>query len=140
MRALRHRLKYGARAGDGGVCRALRLEFHAREVGDANRSTRVERPFDYIENAFFPGRTFTDWDDLNAQARAWCDRVNAKYRRHLHASPRELFAAESAQLVPLPGYLPDVYALCRRRAGTSRRITGSPSPTTTSPSSRRSFR
>jgi hypothetical protein len=90
------------------------FEFRAHEVGDANRSARVERPFDYIENNFFPGRTFTDWEDLNAQARSWCDRVNAKYRRHLHASPRELFAAESVHLVPLPGYVPDVYALHER--------------------------
>jgi transposase len=44
-------------------------------VGDANRSARVERPFDYIENNFFPGRTFTDWEDLNAQARSWCVKV-----------------------------------------------------------------
>ena len=52
--------------------------FRAHAVGDANRSARVERPFHYIENNFFPGRTFSDWTDLNAQAREWCERVNGK--------------------------------------------------------------
>jgi transposase len=88
--------------------------FRAHEVGDANRSARVERPFDYIDKNFFAGRSFADWSDLNVQARVWCDKVNAKHRRHLHASPRELFAMERAHLKPLPIYVPDVYALHHR--------------------------
>ncbi|MBX3273875.1 MAG: transposase [Sandaracinaceae bacterium] len=86
----------------------------AHEVGDADRSGRVERPFHYIENNFLAGRTFADWPDLNAQAIEWCDRVNAKPRRHLHASPRELFALERTHLRPLPAYVPEVYALHHR--------------------------
>lgn len=39
--------------------------FMAHELGDANRSARVERPFHYIENNFYPGRTFVSIDDLN---------------------------------------------------------------------------
>jgi hypothetical protein len=69
--------------------------FRAHELGDANRSARVERPVHYIENNFFVGRTFSDWADLNAQARAWCDKVNGRYKRHLRAVPRELFAVRS---------------------------------------------
>ena len=88
--------------------------FRAHEVGDANRSGRVERPFHYIENNFFKGRTFSDWADLNAQARAWCDRVNGKYKRHLRAVPRELFAVEKLRLTPLPVWVPDVYRLYQR--------------------------
>jgi hypothetical protein len=30
----------------------------AHQPGDKNRSGRVERPFHYIENNFYPGRTF----------------------------------------------------------------------------------
>src|SRR3954468_20940822 len=52
------------------------FRFVAHERGDANRSARVERPFWFIENNFLAGRTFSDWDDLNQQARQWCDRVN----------------------------------------------------------------
>jgi transposase len=88
--------------------------FAAHEKGDANRSARVERPFDYVENNFFAGRDFTDLDDLNAQALAWSDKVNAAHRRHLHASPRELFAVEQPHLVPLPIWVPDVYLLHHR--------------------------
>lgn len=90
------------------------FEFRAHAVGNANRSAHVERSFDFIENNFLAGRTFADFDALSAEARAWCDRVNATFRRHLHASPRELFAAESARLVPLPAYVPDVYLLHQR--------------------------
>jgi transposase len=68
----------------------LGFRFVAHEIGDANRSGRVERPFHFIENNFLAGRTFADWEDLNQQARAWCDRVNATYKKHLRAIPTEL--------------------------------------------------
>jgi hypothetical protein len=92
----------------------FRFTFRAHEIGDANRSARVERPFDYIDNNFLAGRRFTDWADLNAQARAWCDRVNAAHKRHLHASPRELFAAERVRMRRLPEHVPEVYLLHQR--------------------------
>ena len=41
-------------------------------------------------------------------------KVNAAPKRHLHASPRELFAAEAPQLHPLPTWIPEVYALHQR--------------------------
>jgi hypothetical protein len=88
--------------------------FVAHEKGDANRSARVERPFHYVERNFLAGRTFEDFEDLNRQARAWCDRVNAAHRRHLHASPRDLFATEQAHLLPLPLWVPEVYQLHHR--------------------------
>jgi transposase len=88
--------------------------FRAHEKGDANRSARVERPFRFIEGNFLAGRSFTDFDDLNRQARDFCDKVNARTRRHLHGSPRELFAVERAYLRPLPLFVPDVYALHHR--------------------------
>ena len=40
--------------------------------------------------------------------------MNAKTRRHLHGSARELFATERAQLRPLPLFVPEVYALHHR--------------------------
>jgi transposase len=87
------------------------FSFRAHEKGDVNRSARVERPFDFVERNFLAGRTFADWADLNRQAVAWCDKVNATRKKHLHASPRELFALERAQLRPLPLFIPDVYVL-----------------------------
>jgi transposase len=85
--------------------------FIAHEKGDANRSARVERPFDHIENNFLAGREFSDWAHCNREARAWCDKVNAKPKRSLRASPRELFASERQHLVPLPIHVPEVYQL-----------------------------
>jgi hypothetical protein len=90
------------------------FRFQAHAVGDANRSGRVERPFHFIENNFFAGRTFSDWDDLNRQARSWCDRVNSTYKKHLRAVPRELFAIERTRLKPLPAWIPEVYRLHER--------------------------
>lgn len=90
------------------------FRFVAHERGDANRSARVERPFWFIETNFLAGRTFSRWEDLNAQARAWCDRVNATYKKHLHAVPRELFAVEQLRLNQLPAWVPEVYRLQQR--------------------------
>lgn len=89
----------------------LGFYFAAHEKGDANRSARVERPFHHIENNFLAGREFTDWGHVNREARAWCDKVYATTKRHLHASPRELFASEHSRLRPLPAYVPEVYQL-----------------------------
>lgn len=41
-------------------------------VARGNEKGRVERAIQYIRHAFFAARTFTDIDDLNAQADAWC--------------------------------------------------------------------
>ena len=92
----------------------LGFGFVAHEIGDANRSARVERPFHFIENNFLAGRTFKSWEDLNEQARQWCDRVNAAYKKHIRAVPRELYAVERTHLKPLPAWIPDVYRLHQR--------------------------
>ncbi len=92
----------------------LGFRFVAHEKGDANRSARVERPFDFIENNFLAGRQFTDFAHANREAIKWCDKVNATFKKHLHASPRELFAVERPALVPLPAWVPEVYALHQR--------------------------
>ena len=94
------------------------FRFVAHEVGDANRSARVERPFHFIENNFLAGRTFDSWADLNQQARAWCDRVNATYKKHIRAVPRELYAVERTHLKPLPAWIPEVYRLRQRTVDT----------------------
>jgi hypothetical protein len=88
--------------------------FKAHELGDANRSGKVERPFHHYEHNFLAGRTFTDWDDLHKQARAWCERQNAQFRKHLQASSVELWTAERPALRLLPVYIPEVYTLDER--------------------------
>lgn len=94
--------------------RRLGFRFIAHEKGDADRSAHVERQFHHIEHNFLPGRQFADFTDANQQAHAWCDKVNATFKKHLHARPRELFAVEQGALRPLPAWVPEVYALHQR--------------------------
>jgi len=65
------------------------FQFVAHAIGNANRSARVERPFWFIETNFLAGRAFSSWEDLNQRAREWCDKVNATYKKHIRAVPRE---------------------------------------------------
>jgi hypothetical protein len=90
------------------------FQFVAHAIGHANRSARVERPFWFIENNFLAGRKFSSWEDLNQQARQWCDKVNSTYKKHIRAVPRELFAVERLHLQPLPAWIPEVYRLHQR--------------------------
>ncbi len=95
----------------------------AHEVGDANRSAVAERSFRYFETNFLAGRSFTDWHHLNQQARAWCDRVNRSYKRHLQAKPIELFAVEKTRLRPLPLWIPQPCRLHHRTVDNARYVT-----------------
>jgi hypothetical protein len=92
----------------------LGFVFAAHEKGDANRSARVERPFDFIENNFFANREFDDFEHLNREFLAWCEKVDAARMKHLGASRRELFVTEAPTLKPLPAYVPPVYRLHQR--------------------------
>ena len=88
--------------------------FKAHKVGHANRSARVEAPFHRIQKAFLAGSQFCDWRELNACARQTCEKWNATFSDKLHASRRELFAAERPHLKPLPLHVPQVYQLHSR--------------------------
>lgn len=69
----------------------------------AKTKGKVERPFRYIREDFFLGRSFRNLDDLNTQFRQWLDQV-ANVR--VHATTRrvvaEHFAEERSKLQPLP--------------------------------------
>src|SRR6202051_3148889 len=41
-------------------------------IARGNEKGRVERAIRYVRDAFFAARRFTDLDDLNTQATAWC--------------------------------------------------------------------
>jgi transposase len=90
------------------------FHFFAHEKGDANRSARVERPFHYIENNFYVGRTFADLPDLNRQLITWCDGANGRRKDTIRTTPLTLFATERHALQPLPAYIPEVYTLHER--------------------------
>jgi transposase len=59
---------------------AKHYRFEPRPVakGRGNEKGRVERGILYVRSSFWPARTFDDLDDLNAQAREWCDTKSAQ--------------------------------------------------------------
>jgi transposase len=61
---------------------------------------KVERSVGVIKKGFWPGVRFTDIDDLNEQARRWCDRLNQKVHRTTRRVPMDLWVEEN--LSPLP--------------------------------------
>lgn len=80
--------------------------YEPRPVAPArgNEKGRVERAIRYVRDSFFAARSFTDLDDLNAQAAAWC---NGQAADRLCPAARELrvheaFAQEQPRLIVLP--------------------------------------
>lgn len=95
--------------------RSLGFEFLAHRVNDPNRKGRIERPFAWIERNFLPGRSFVNFDDLNAQALRWCVEVaNAKPRRALGMSAEAAYVMEKPHMMSLPAVLPAVYEVFDR--------------------------
>jgi transposase len=85
---------------------AAHYHFEPRPVAVArgNEKGRVERAIRYIRDNFFAARTWTDLDDLNTQAQAWCvgqaaDRPCPEDRS---ISVRQAFEQERPQLLALP--------------------------------------
>jgi transposase len=69
----------------------------------AKTKGKVERPFRYIREDFFLGRSFHNRDDLNSQFRQWLDQVaNARIHATTHRVVNEHFAEEHSSLQPLP--------------------------------------
>jgi transposase len=85
------------------------FERFATEAGFVPRVCRVRRPqtkgkverlVHYVRDNFMPGRRFTDFGDLQAQALSWCDRVNQ--RRHATTGERPMLQLVQERLKPLP--------------------------------------
>ncbi len=85
---------------------AAHYRFEPRPVAVArgNEKGRVERAIRYIRNAFFAARSFTDIDDLNAQADAWCGGLSADRQcpEDRSMTVREALVAERPRLLELP--------------------------------------
>lgn len=61
---------------------------------------KVERTVSHVKKSFWAGVNFTDLDDLNRQARVWCERINSRVHRTTHARPLERLAEERLQPMP----------------------------------------
>ena len=73
-------------------------------VARGNEKGRVERAIRFVRDAFFAARTFTDLDDLNAQADAWCRglAVDRRCPEDQTRSVAEVFAEEAPRLLKQP--------------------------------------
>ncbi len=61
---------------------------------------KIERTIGFVKKNFWPGIAFTDIDDLNRQAAAWCERINARVHGTTHERPSE--RREQEPLAPFP--------------------------------------
>jgi len=96
------------------------VQFIPHAIGDPDRKAKMERNFDYAENNFLSGRAFADWQDLNEQAKRWCQEVaNQKVKRSLGMSPEAAYLMERPHLHLLPPYIPPVYQTFYRTVNVS---------------------
>ena len=110
---------------DGSVLYHPALVALLRHYGSAPRACRayraktkgkVERPFRYIRQDFFLGRTFRNLDDLNARFATWrAELANARVHGTTNRVVQEAFAAERAHLRPLPLQAYDAVLTVERR-------------------------
>src|SRR5205809_3576000 len=61
---------------------------------------KIERSVGFAKQSFWAGVCFSDIDELNRQARIWCERINSRVHRTTHERPRE--RREQEPLAPLP--------------------------------------
>jgi Mu transposase-like protein len=64
------------------------------------RKGKVERTVSHVKKSLWAGITFSDLDELNRQAHAWCERINSRVHRTRHARPVDRLTEE--KLLPLP--------------------------------------
>lgn len=73
-------------------------------VARGNEKGRVERAIRFVRERFFAARRFTDLQDLNAQALAWCagEAADRPCPEDRSRTVRECFEAERAHLLAMP--------------------------------------
>jgi len=82
----------------------------AHRIRHSNRKAGKERNFLTLETNFFPGRSFTDLEDLNRQALDWgTRRFASRPQSKTRLIPQELFEQEKPYLVKLPAFIEPPY-------------------------------
>jgi len=66
---------------------------------------KVERGVRFVKENFWPGRQFTDLEDLNRQAKEWCAKVNKRVHGTTGRRPIEMLKEEQLQPLVAPGRL-----------------------------------
>jgi hypothetical protein len=98
------------------LARHYRFQPRACRPYRAKTKGKVERPFSYIRQDFFLGRSFRNLDDLNAQLIGWLDTVaNIRVHGTTQRVVAEAFAAEQPELQTLPEHRFDAVLKLERR-------------------------
>ena len=120
--AVRYMPRYGARWIALLVATLIALGRHYGFLPRACRPYRaktkgkVERPFSYIRQDFFLGRSFRNLDDLNGQLDDWLATVaNVRLHGTTQRIVSEAFAAEQPELQKLPTFPFDALLKLERR-------------------------
>jgi transposase len=81
-----------------------RFEVRPVAVARGNEKGRVERAIRYVRDNFFPARQWKDSDDLNQQARDWCEgpAANRPCPEDKAFTVQHTFVQEQATLMALP--------------------------------------
>jgi transposase len=91
------------------------FRFLCHEKGHCDRKAGEERSFRTLETSFFPGRRFTDLQDMNRQALDWSTvRMDNRPVKGSGLIPAKAFEHERAFLVVLPPHLPAPFLLHQR--------------------------
>lgn len=93
-----------------GFAKQYGFSWKAHRLGLANRKAGKERNFLTLETNFFPGRRFSDLEDLNRQAFEWAtERFAVRPLSRTRLIPRSLFEEEKPFLLKLPPYVEPPY-------------------------------
>lgn len=86
------------------LCAHYRFEPRPVAVARGNEKGRVERAIRYIRDSFFAARSWTDLEDLNAQADQWCAGISSDRRcpEDSSISVRQAYEQERLLLLGLP--------------------------------------
>jgi transposase len=81
-----------------------RFEPRAAKPARGNEKGRVERTIRYVRDSFFAAREFTTLEQLNAEARKWCQMIAAqrKWPQDRERTVQEVWDEEKAKLRKLP--------------------------------------
>ena len=90
-----------------GFCGQLSVGWVILDAGDAQAKGLLERSHRFMRTNFEPGRRFANPLDFQLQFDGWCEKVNQRVHRTVHAVPAERLIEECARMRRLPLGLPD---------------------------------
>lgn len=91
-----------------GFCGQLGVGWVILAAADPQAKGMLERSHRFLRSNFEPGRRFANELDFQHQFDGWCDKVNERVHRTVHAVPLERLGLERERMRPFPSRLPDL--------------------------------